>query len=80
MPDQPIGPILDGLGVTIDVDDGDLIENALVISKCVLADGGVAVVLSDSAGMSWLEQLGLIAAATQIVNDRPFAHPDSDDD
>jgi hypothetical protein len=79
MADQPIGPILDGLGITIDVDQGDLIETALVISKCILADGHVTVCLSDSAGMSWLEQLGLIAAATQIVNDRPFAHPDSDD-
>lgn len=79
MTEQPVGPILDGLGVTMPLDDGDLIESALVISKCVLADGTVTVAISDSVGMSWLEQLGLIAAATQIVNDRPFAHPDSDD-
>lgn len=79
MPEQPIGPILDGLGATIDLEDGDLVEHAVVLAKVHLASGGVSVALSDSAGMSWLEQLGLIAAATQIVNDRPFEHPDRDD-
>lgn len=77
MPEQPIGPILDGLGVTIDLDDGDLIEAVVVIAKVYLADGGsVSVTLADSAGMSWLDQLALVTAANQIVNERPFDHPD----
>jgi hypothetical protein len=76
--DQPIGPILDGLGVTIDLENGDLVEHAVVLAKVHLAGGGVSVALSDSDGMTWLEQLGLIAAAQQIVNDRPFEHPDSE--
>jgi hypothetical protein len=78
MAEQPIGPILDGLGVKLDIDDGDLVESAVVLAKVVLPDGRVSVALSDSEGMSWLEQLGLIAAATQIVNARPFEHPDSE--
>ncbi|MGX6605645.1 hypothetical protein ACWKSP_26455 [Micromonosporaceae bacterium Da 78-11] len=79
MPEQPIGPILDGLGVTIDLPDSALVESAVVLAKVVHADGSVAVALSDSAGMSWLEQLALIAAAKQIVDDRPFGHPEDDD-
>lgn len=76
MAEQPLGPVIEGLGAAIDLDDGDLVESALVISKVVRADGNVTVSLSNSAGMSWLEQLGLITAAGQIVNDRPFDHPD----
>lgn len=76
MADQPIGPILDGLGVTIDLDDGDLIESALVLAKHVDADGLVSLSLASSDGMSWLEQLGLLAAAQQIVNSQHWDHPD----
>ena len=79
MADQPIGPVLDGLGVTIDLDGGDLVESAVVIAKVHLADGSVSVALSDSTGLSWIDQLGLLAAAQQIVNDRPFRHPDPDE-
>ncbi|MET0416042.1 MAG: hypothetical protein ABW022_08480 [Actinoplanes sp.] len=78
MPEQPIGPILDGLGVTIDLPDGALVEAAVVTAKVVHADGSVAVALSDSEGMSWLDQLGLVSASAQIVNERPFEHPDDE--
>lgn len=74
---QPIGPILDGLGVMIDLGDGALVEVALVVAKVVTPDGVVNVSLSDSAGMSWLDQLALVAAAQQIVNAQPFEHPDT---
>lgn len=78
MSEQPIGPILDGLGVTIDLADGDLIESALVIAKVINAAGDTHVGLYDSAGMDWLAQLGLITAAAQIVNGNAYAHPDDD--
>lgn len=76
MPEQPIGPVLDGLGVTMSLDDGDLIESALVLAKHVDSDGIVSVTLASSEGMSWLEQLGLIAAAQQVVNQQQWDHPD----
>jgi acyl-CoA hydrolase len=76
MTDQPIGPILDGLGVTIDLDDGELVESALVITKLVNADGQVLLGLHGSDSMSWLEKLGLIQAAKQRVSDAPWSEPD----
>ncbi len=78
MPDQPIGPVLDGLGATLDLPDGALVEQAVVITKIVHEDGSVALALSDSAGLCWIDQLGLLSAATQIVNERPFQHPDDE--
>lgn len=78
MTDQPIGPILDGLGVAISLEDGDLIESALVVAKIVNVDGETTVGIFDSAGMDWLAQLGLITAAHQIVTSRPYEHPDDE--
>ncbi len=67
MTDQPAGPILDGLGVTIDLAEGDLVESALVITKVVDADGGVTVSLSSNESMSWRDQRGLTTAASDGV-------------
>lgn len=80
MPEQPIGPILDGLGVIIGLEDGDLVESALVLAKVVDADGSVTVGCYTSQGMDWLAQLGLITAAAQMQADTPFAHPNCDHD
>lgn len=68
MSEQPIGPILDGLGTTIDLDDGDLVASAFVIAKVVEANGDVSLALASSDGLSWIEQNGLLASAQQIVN------------
>lgn len=68
MTDQPIGPVLDGLGTRIELDEGDLIASALVIAKVVDKDGDVALMLASSEGLSWIEQNGLLTSAQQIIN------------
>ena len=78
MAEQPIGPILDGLDITIDLDDGELVENVLVLAKTVDQAGAVALTIANSAGMSWIEQLGLLAAAQHVLNGGTCEHPDDD--
>lgn len=68
MTEQPIGPILDGLGNTLDMDDGDFVVSALVIAKVVDKDGAVSLALSCSEALSWIDQNGLLTSAQQIVN------------
>lgn len=68
MTEQPIGPILDGLGTRIDLDDGDLIASALVIAKVVDTNGEVALSIATSDGLSWIDQNGLVTSAQQILN------------
>ncbi|MFJ8657455.1 hypothetical protein ACIRNU_34595 [Streptomyces rochei] len=79
MTDQPIGPILDGLGTTIDLDEGDLVASAFVIAKVVDSDGDVALTLASSDGLSWIEQNGLLASAQQIVNQTGIGRKGDDD-
>ncbi len=78
MTDQPAGPILDGLGLTIDLSDGDLVSDAVVIAKVVSGDGSVSVSLSSGESMSWLDQFGLIAAAHRVVVTTHFETRDDD--
>ncbi|GAA1455629.1 hypothetical protein GCM10009602_70560 [Nocardiopsis tropica] len=59
---------LEALGINVDLDDGDLIASAVLITKIVKEDGSVVVGICDSDGMSWVEQLGLLAAAQQIIH------------
>lgn len=69
---EPIGPILDGLGIVVDLDEGELVETALIITKIVAGDGQVLLGLYGPDGMSWLEKLGLIQAAKQRISDMPW--------
>lgn len=71
MTPQPIGPVLDGLGVTHDLPTDAIVEHALVVAKILDTDGAVAVSLYHSDGMSWLDELALITAARDII-DRPY--------
>jgi len=78
MSDQPIGPILDGLGATLDLDDGDLVESVVVIAKIVGPDGQASLSIADSEGMSWIDRIGMLAAAQQVVQQVPFEYRDED--
>jgi hypothetical protein len=60
---------LDQLGIELDLDDQDLISDAVLIAKVHKPDGGVSVVLRTSAGTDWVTQRGLIAAANDIGAD-----------
>lgn len=66
MAEQPAGLHLDGLGITFDLDDGDLVESALVLSKVVQADGTVSLHIAHSDGLSWIDRLGLLTAAQHV--------------
>jgi hypothetical protein len=79
MAEQPAAPILDGLHLTLDLADGDLVANAVVVAKVVADDGQVGVVISNSEGTSWLDQLALIVAASEIVRSNQFTRDDRDD-
>jgi hypothetical protein len=79
MSEQPIGPILDGLGTTIDLDEGDLVASAFVIAKIIDKDGEVALTLASSDGLSWIEQNGLLSSAQQIVNQASIGRKGDDE-
>lgn len=61
------GPILDGLGVTLELGDGDLVTAAVVLLRVMEPNGKITLLIEDSENMCWLDQLALVAAADTII-------------
>ncbi|MEU4410747.1 hypothetical protein AB0F88_40105 [Streptosporangium sp. NPDC023963] len=64
---QPAAPILEGLNLHLDIDEGTLLANVILLAKTVDENGNVGISISTSPGTSWLDQLGLITAATEMT-------------
>lgn len=63
MADRQIGQLLDSLNVTADLDDGDLVTDALVILKILQPDGSIAMSIGSTDTRDWVNQTGLLRAA-----------------
>lgn len=68
MADQPIGQLLDALGVTCDLDNGDMPTDAYVILKIIKADGAISLIKTHSESLDWVTSLGMLTAAQAIEN------------
>lgn len=77
MADQPVGQLIDALGVRIDLDEGDLPTDAYVVLKVVKADGAVSLVNGRSESLDWITAIGMITAAQAVQNS---CYTDSTDD
>jgi hypothetical protein len=68
MAEQPVGQLLDALGVTVDLDDGDMPVDAHVMIKAVKGDGTVTLIKGVSESLDWISALGMLTAALEIEN------------
>ncbi|PYC83439.1 hypothetical protein C7C46_08890 [Streptomyces tateyamensis] len=64
--DQPLGPIIDGLGVAAHLADGELAAAAVVLLKVLQADGSTRLSLAYSDGLGWIERAGMLRVAELI--------------
>lgn len=68
--DRTIGEIVDGLGCELQLDDDEMITDAIVILKTVDGDGDVSLVSRFSAGMSWIERIGMLDVAAMMQREQ----------
>ncbi|MGX1220306.1 hypothetical protein [Streptomyces ambofaciens] len=68
MADRRIGQLLYSLGVTLDINEGDMPVDAHVLVKVVKADGSVSLVKGASESLDWITALGMLTAALNIEN------------
>ncbi|MFL6096056.1 MAG: hypothetical protein ACJ71Y_11460 [Blastococcus sp.] len=68
MAEQKIGQLLDSLGVTIDLDEGDMVVDAHVLLKLVKDDGTVSLVKAVSESLDWITLVGMLTAALHVEN------------
>lgn len=76
MSDRPAGQILDGLGVTLPLEEGDLVADALVLAKVIKADGTVTIVIASSDSLDWITRRGLLYAADEILRSNAIENLD----
>lgn len=64
---RKVGDIADALGVELNLYEDDMVTDVLVLAKVVEADGSVRLSYCASDGMSWIERIGLLSAATKMA-------------
>ncbi|NEB92434.1 hypothetical protein [Streptomyces bauhiniae] len=65
---QKIGHTLDNLGVEVDLDEGDMPTDAVVLVKVIKEDGSVSMTKGRSETLDWINALGMLTAAQAIEN------------
>lgn len=63
---EPIGNLLDSLGLDLDLDEKELVAGAIVLLKTIDEDGEVGLRVRWSDGMGYLERIGMLHAG-QII-------------
>jgi hypothetical protein len=66
---EPIGNLLNSLGIDLDLDDDELVAGAIVLLKTVDADGDVGMRIRWSDGLGYLERIGMLHASRAIETD-----------
>jgi hypothetical protein len=69
--DHPAGQLLDALGVTVTLADGQQLVEAVVIGKAIGFDDverSTSLVIGSSDGLDWIAQRGLVAAANDVLS------------
>ena len=62
---QPLGRLVDSLGVEHRPEEGELVLGAVVLMKVMEADGRISMRSAWSPGLSWMERVGMHQAAAQ---------------
>lgn len=68
--DHPAGQLLDALGVTITLADGQQLVEAVVVGKAIGFgdERSTSLVIGSSNGLDWISQRGLVAAADDVLS------------
>ena len=72
---RPAGPILDELGVTMELGEQDRVTEIVVIAKTTDLDTGDVALVIASNDLDWIAQAGLLAAAGEVQNSTPPERP-----
>lgn len=67
-------PLLRGLGITLDVEEGEHLVEVLVLAKTWSpATGQTSLVYGASRGLDWVSQQGLMSAARLVIDEHTRA-------
>jgi hypothetical protein len=64
---ETLGQVIDELGITVTLEDGDLISDVVVLSEVLKADGTKSLVISEANFANWLKTEGMISKAYKVI-------------
>lgn len=68
MTDRPAAPLLENMGIVLDLEDNQQVTDVLLIARVAdFEDGTTALVLGASTGVDWILQRGLLASAQDVM-------------
>lgn len=65
---RKIGETLDSLGITADLEEGDMIVTAVVLLRVVDKDGDAGFVMTRDEAATWMDEFLLIKLANREVD------------
>lgn len=74
------GEIVDALGVTVELTEGDGVTSAVLILRTIGPGGVVGLIIASAEETSWLDQLGMLEGARQVIDSTGFSRRPSEDD
>lgn len=77
--EQKIGDLLDSLGVTMILAEGDMVTDALVLMKVVDGEGRVSIGVARSEALDWITRLGLLDGYNRLEGNRFDTMHESDE-
>lgn len=63
---QPIGDVLDGIGIKATLEEGELVAGAMVLLKVIDTDGDTRLTMAYSDGLGWIERAGMLRIAEAL--------------
>jgi len=76
---QNAGPLVDALGLQVRLDEGELVDGAILILKIHQVDRAIRLSQVTTDGLSWIESIGMLRMAERVQSDMS-GWDDCDDD
>lgn len=78
MAERDLAEILSGRNATLEMEDGDMVTDAVVLCRISGANGETRIGMSITEGTSWLDQFGMVKAAGNILDFAAWTDEDDD--
>lgn len=81
MPELPAGPLVDALGLVVDLEEHQRLTEAVLIGKVIDLsdpDHDRASLIIGRSGIDWISQRGLLSAAQHVLDSADFEDDDTE--
>lgn len=68
MTETTLGVQIDSRGIDLNLKDGDLIVDMVVLAECMTPEGTKYLTLAKDEHVNWLKEIGMLTYALEMIN------------